>query len=134
MDIDVWCWSIIPSKYVQEDVRNCQTYLKENFYDEYELVANAHNPFPLGYEPCMDVSLLLSPDEASYFQTIIGEMRCMVELGRINIAVEVLQLSSFLAIPRQEYLLNTLHIMSYLKIDRVQDSHEEQEFLMTRLD
>ena len=70
-------------------MRNCQKYLKENLSDEYELISNAHNPFPLGYEPCMDVSLLFSPDEASYFQTIIGVMRWMVELGRINIDVEV---------------------------------------------
>ena len=64
-------------------MRNCQKYLKENLSDEYELIANAPNPFPLGYEPCIDVSPLLSPDEASYFQTIIGVMRWMVELGRI---------------------------------------------------
>ena len=28
MSNDVWCWSISPSKYVQEAVRNCQKYLK----------------------------------------------------------------------------------------------------------
>ena len=110
---DVWCWSISPSKYVQEAVRNCQNYLKENLSDEYELISNAPNPFPLGYEPFMDVSPLFSPDEASYFQTIIGVMRWMVELGRIDIAVEVSQLSSFLSMPRQGHLVNALHIMSY---------------------
>ena len=40
----------------------------------------------------------------------------MVELGRIDIAVKVSQLSSFLVIPRQGHLINALHIMSYLKI------------------
>ena len=74
--------------------------LQQNLSDEYELIANAPNPFPLGYEPCMDVSPLLSPDEASYFHTIIGVMRWMVDLGRIDIAVEVLHLSSLLAMPR----------------------------------
>ena len=98
MNNHVWCWYISPFSYVQEAVRNCQNYLKENLYDDYELITNAPNPFPLGYEPCIDVSPLLSPDESSYFQTIIGVMRWMVELGRINIAVEVSQLSSFLAI------------------------------------
>ena len=86
---DVWCWYISPSKYVQEAVRNCQNYLKENLSDDYELIANAPNPFLLGYEPCMDVSPLVSPDEASYFQTIIGVIRWMVELGRMDIYVEV---------------------------------------------
>ena len=116
MDNDVWCWSISRSKYVQEAMRNFQNYLKENLSDEYELIANAPNPFLLGYVPCVDVSQLLSPDEASYFQTITGVMRLMVELGRIDIAVKVSQLSSFLAMPRQGHLVNALHIMSYLKI------------------
>ena len=56
-------------------MHNCQKYLDENLSDEYELIANAPNPFPLGYEACMDVSPLLSPDEAFYFQTIIGVIR-----------------------------------------------------------
>ena len=43
-------------------------------------------------------------------------MRWMVDLERIYIAVEVLQIFSFLAMPRQEHLVNALHIMSYLKI------------------
>ena len=97
-------------------MRNCQKYLKENLSDEYELIANAPNPFPLGYEPCMYVFPLLSTDEASYFQTIIGVMGWMVELERIYIDVEVSQLSSFLAMTRQGNLVNALQIMSYLKI------------------
>ena len=60
----------------------------------------------------MDVSPFLSPDEASYFQTIIGVMRWMVDLGKIDIAVEVLQLSSLLDMSRQAHLVNALHIMS----------------------
>ena len=43
-------------------------------------------------------------------------MMWMVELGRIDIAVEVSQISSFLAMSRQGHLVNALHIMSYLKI------------------
>ena len=117
MDNDVWYWSISPSKYIQEALHNCKNYLKENFSDEYELIVNAPNPFTLGYEQCTDVSPLLSPDEASYFQNIIGVMIWMVELGRIDIAVEISQPSFFLAMPRQGHLVNALHIMSYLKIN-----------------
>ena len=116
MDNDVWCWSISPFKYVQEAVHNFQKYLKKNLSDDYGFIANTRNPFLLGYEPCRDVSPLLSPAEASYFQTIIGVMRSMVDLGRMDIAVEVSQLFSFLAIPRQGNLVNALHIMSYLNI------------------
>ena len=37
-------------------------------------------------------------------------------MKRIDIAVEVSQLYSFLAMPRQGHLVNTLQIMYYLKI------------------
>ena len=116
LDNDVWCWSLSPSKYVQEAVRNCEKKLKEKYPNDYSLIKNAPNPFPLGYEPEMDVSPVLEPTEASYYQTLIGVMRWMVELGRVDIAVEVSQLSSFLAMPRQGHLVAALHIMSYLKV------------------
>ena len=40
----------------------------------------------------------------------------MVELGRIYIAIEVSQISYFLAMTRQGHLVNALHMMSYSKI------------------
>ena len=117
LENDVTCWSVSPSKYDQEAVRNCQSYLKANFPEDsdFDLIKNAPNPFPLGYEPCMDISRMLTPEEASYFQTIIGVMRWMVELGRIDITTEVSQLSSFLAMPREGHLINALQNMSHLR-------------------
>ena len=113
---DVWCWSLSQSKYVQEAVQNRQNHLKENYSGKYELFVNAPNPFPLGYKPDMDVSPLLWPDKASYYQTIIGVMRWMVKLGCVDISVEVSQLSSFIDMPRKRHMVSTLHIMSYLGI------------------
>ena len=112
----VLAWGISPSKYVQEAVKNCEAYLKDNYPDDYELTKYAPNPFPMDYEPSMDTSALLEADEASYYQSIIGIMRWMVELGRVDIATEVSQLASCLAMPREGHLVNALHIMSYLKI------------------
>ena len=115
LENDVWCWALIPSKYVQEAVRNCSNHLKKNFDGKYGLTRNAPNPFPMGCDPPTDVSPVCSPEEASYFQSIIGVMRWMVEIGRIDIATEVSQLSSFLAMPREGHLAAACHIMSYLR-------------------
>ena len=46
----------------------------------------------------------------------MGVMRWMVEIGRIDIATEISQLSSFVAILRRGHLVNTLYVMSYLNI------------------
>ena len=70
---------------------------------------------PTHSQPSIDTSALLEPEQA-YYQTIIGVMRWMVEIGRIDITTEVSQLLSFLTMPRRGHLANALHIMSYLKI------------------
>ena len=80
------------------------------------MTRNAPNPFPLGYKPSRDTSSTLEPEAASYYQTIIGVLRWMVELGRVDIATEVSPLSSHLAMPRRGHLVNALHVMSYLKV------------------
>ena len=115
LDNGVWAWSLSPSKYVQEAVRNCENHIAEHYKDKFEMYKIAPNPFPVGYEPEIDVSPVLKADPASYYATLIGMMRWMVELGRVDIAVEVSLLSSFLAMPREGHMAAALHIMSYLR-------------------
>ena len=69
----------------------------------------------MGYEAIMDTYKDLDPAEASYFQSIIGVMRWMVEIGWIDIATEVSLLSSHLAYPRGGHLQADFHVMAYLK-------------------
>ena len=111
----VWSWTMSPSKYVQEAVNNCEKYLSDNFDGKYSLPKVAPNPFAMGYEPELDDSTPLEPDAASYFQSIIGVLRWMCEIGRIDINTEVSILSSFLAYPREGHLEAACHIMGYLK-------------------
>jgi len=111
----VWAWALSPSKYVNQAVRNCETHLKEHFDGRFTLPKRAENPFSMSYESELDESTPLDPNAASYFQTIIGVMRWMVEIGRIDIATEVSLLSSHLAYPREGHLEAALHIMAYLR-------------------
>ena len=97
-------------------MRNCESHLKENFDEKYSFTKNAPNPFPLGYEPDMDTTPELDPEAASYYNSIIGMMRWMVELGRVDIHTEISQLSTFLAMPRMGHMAAAVHVMSYLKI------------------
>ena len=52
------------------------------------------NPFPVDFDPIVDTSAELDEDEASYYSSLIGIVRWMVEIGRVDIAVEVSMLSS----------------------------------------
>ena len=111
----VVAWGMIPSKYVCEAAKNCAKRVKNNFPGEYNLPARSGNPFAVGYESVMDTSKALDTSEASYFQSIIGVMCWMVEIGRIYIATEVSLLSSHLSYPQQGYIESALHAMDYLK-------------------
>ena len=84
----VWCWTLSPSKYVQEACKNCEIFLKNNFDGKYSLPRTAPNPFVGEYRPETDMTDPLEPVRASYYQTMIGVMRWMVEIGRIDIATE----------------------------------------------
>ena len=69
-----WCWTLSPSKYVQEAVKNCEQALKD-LDGNYKLPKHAPNPFPMGYKPELDISTPLEPELASYYQSLIGVMR-----------------------------------------------------------
>ena len=112
----MWSWTMIPSKYVREACKNCKDHLNNNFDGKYKLPKQSPNPFVMGYEAELDTSTLCDPEEASYFQSIIGVMRWMIEIGRVDISTEVSILSSFLAMPRVGHLEAAINIMGYLRL------------------
>jgi hypothetical protein len=111
----VLAWAMSPSKYVQQAVKNCATHLEE-FDGRYQIPKRANNPFPTDYNADTVTSEPPTPGYASFFMHLIGVMRWMVEIGRIDIATEVSILSSYLAYPREGHLDAALHIMGYLKL------------------
>jgi hypothetical protein len=67
------------------------------------------------YRPELGVTPILSPVEANYYQSQIGVLRWIVELGRVDITTEVSMLSSHNALPRIRHLDAVFRIFSYLK-------------------
>ena len=57
----------------------------------------------------------LDPECYSFFQHLIGGMHWMVEIGHVDIAVEVSMLSLYLTLPCKGHLEVALHIIGYLK-------------------
>ena len=72
----------------------------------------AENPFKMGYDPELDTSPELDPDAGSYYLTIIGILRWMIELGRINIITAVSLLSSHVALSSEGHLEAAVHVMA----------------------
>ena len=105
-------WAFSSTQYVQDAVRNVEEYLKKS---SMSLRPKLKDPLPKGYRPEIDVSEELEPGEASYYQHLIGILRWMVELGRVDICTEVSMMSSHLALPRRGHLDALFHMFGYLK-------------------
>ena len=69
--------------------------------------------FTLTYRPELDITHFCDPEQHNIFMMIVGMMRWLIELGRIDILLETSQLSSYLASPRIGYLIQTLRVFHY---------------------
>jgi hypothetical protein len=71
--------------------------------------------FTRKYQPEIDLSNLLNDERANYYQGLIGVLRWIAELGRIDIITSVAYLSCSLAAPQEGHLEAAFHIFTYLK-------------------
>jgi hypothetical protein len=67
------------------------------------------------YSPELDITPLLEDDMVNFFQSRISILRWMVELGRLDIYVQVAMLSSYLVQPRQGHMEAVYYLYGYLK-------------------
>ena len=109
----VLAWSFSSSQYVQSAIANVERYLKGK--DE-SLPKRASAPFSANYRPEIDISSELHPTEAAYYQSLIGILRWIVELGRVDITCEVSMMASMMALPRVGHLNQLFHIFAYLRL------------------
>ena len=76
----VKAWALSSSKYIQEAVQNCKKYLAHSMNGR-KLNRKALNPFPGDYDSDQDTTDVLTDGQATYFQSQLGILQWMVELG-----------------------------------------------------
>ena len=108
----VSAWSFGSSQYVQSAIANVERHLK---IKKESFPKRASAPFTTNYRPEIDVSTLLNPTDAAHYQSLIGILRWIVELGRVDITCEVSMMASMMAMPRTGHLNQLYHIFAYLK-------------------
>ena len=72
-------------------------------------------PLACGYRPELDQSDELNPERQNYFQGLIGVLRWITELGRLDILMPVSMLSRYLVAAHHGHLDQVFHIFAYLK-------------------
>jgi hypothetical protein len=105
-------WSLSAEDYVNRAVKDVETELEKVGK---ALPTKVTTPTTADYRPELDQSKKLGPDQATYFAGLIGVLRWCIELGRIDIIVEVSLLSRFLACPREGHMQQAFHVFGYLK-------------------
>ena len=79
-------WSFSSSQYVQNAVKNVEVYLRDSGET---LLKHWTSPLTLDYRPEVDVRPELGSKQAAYYQSLIGALRWIVEIGRADITMEV---------------------------------------------
>ena len=108
----VECWTMSSEQYINAAIANVEQVLDKQGQ---RLPSKAITPMQSGYRPELDVTAELNIEGMRYFQELIGVLRWAVEIGRVDILLEVALLSSHLALPRDEHLQQVYHIFAYLK-------------------
>ena len=107
-------WSMGSKTYVKNAVKVVEALITEDD-PMAALKTTARNPFPSGYKPELDITPELNDELAARYLQLIGILRWAIELGRIDIFVEVSQISQHQALPRKGHLDAIYHIFAYLK-------------------
>ena len=105
-------WAMSADKYCKRALAEVETELEKSGE---KLKSKVTTPIADGYRPELDATPELDARRANYYQGLIGILRWIVELGRIDITTAVSHMSRFMANPREGYLKQTLHIFTYLK-------------------
>ena len=79
---------ISSSQDVQAAVQNVEDYLPKHADPRWKLPNGVQTPMRSTYRPEIDVTPELEPTEAAYYMSLIGILRWIVELGRVDICLE----------------------------------------------
>ena len=110
----VEAWATSAPKYVQEAMSNSESYFNE-YLQGRKFVTKIIHVFKSEYDPLMDLSADPASIFLNYYQTQIGVLRWMVELGMIDIITEVFMLTSQFALPQEGHLKEVFQIFGYPK-------------------
>ena len=115
LDNGMEAWAASSSQYAQAAVRNVEEYIEKSHHKRWRIPNKVETPMRSTYRPKLDVSEELSSSDASYYQSLIGILRWIVELGRVDICLEVSMMSSHLALPRKGHMEQVMQIFGYLR-------------------
>jgi hypothetical protein len=94
---------MLPEQYVKAAVTNVEEDLAKHGK---RLPSKCVTPFSCNYAPPLEETPELKANGVQHFQELIGQLWWAVEIGHVDILLETLILSSYLAMPSEPGILN----------------------------
>jgi hypothetical protein len=98
------------TQYLHEVLKNVEKYQGHPFVKK-----EVQTPTASDFHPELDTSELLGDADHSYYQSLIGILQWLIELGRVDIHFATSCMSKFSASPRVNHLKYVRRIFAYLK-------------------
>ena len=108
-------WSMASTNYTNKAIADVERVLGTEEYGFSFLPKHAATPVVAGYRPEIDPTPELDQRKQNYYQGLIGVLRWICELGRLDIMMPVSLFSRYLAQAREGHLNQVFHIFAYLK-------------------
>jgi hypothetical protein len=106
-------WAFESTSYVKKAIADLEKELEDV---DLRLLLNTKTPLATGYRPELDLSPELGSKQLNYYHGLIGILRWICEIGRIDILMPVSLMSRYLLVSaRQGHLEQVVHIFAYLK-------------------
>ncbi|KAI2511173.1 Reverse transcriptase (RNA-dependent DNA polymerase) [Fragilaria crotonensis] len=101
-------WAFESTSYVKKAIADLEKELEDA---DLRLLPNAKTPLASGYRPELDLSAELGSKQLNYYQGLIGVLRWICEIGRIDVLMPVSLMSRYLVSARQGHLEQVFHIL-----------------------
>ena len=110
------CWAMSADSHVKKALEVVQARIKDDdVYFKGSKKAPEHPFSSQSYRPELDTTELCNDEQVQFYQSLIGIMTWLCEIGRIDILTEKSLLATYLASPRLGHLHQALHVFKYLK-------------------
>ena len=110
------CWAMSADSHVKKALEVVQAKLNaDDVYFKGPKKAPEHPFSSQSYRPELDTTELCNDEQTQLYQSLIGIMTWLCEIGRIDILTEKSILATYLASPRLGHLHQALHVFKYLK-------------------
>ena len=104
-DEGVMCFQ--PKKYIEKMLENYERIFGK-------MPRKYHSPLEKGDHPETDTSDLLDEEQTKIYQSLIGALQWVIQIGRFDVCTAVMTLSRFRAAPRQGHMARVCRIHGYL--------------------